>query len=63
MPVEVTEGSPSTWAIPKSVSTTRPSSDDQHVGRLHVAVQDALAVRGAQHVEHRQADLGGAAAG
>lgn len=26
MPVEVTEGSPSTWAMPKSVSTTRPSS-------------------------------------
>ncbi len=34
---------------------------DQHVGRLHVAVQDALAVRGAQHVEHGEPDLGGAA--
>ncbi|CAM5373061.1 hypothetical protein SALBM311S_02614 [Streptomyces alboniger] len=27
MPVEVMDGSPSTWAMPKSVSTTRPSSE------------------------------------
>ncbi len=33
---------------------------DQHVRRLHVAVQDALTVRRAQHVQHGQADLGGA---
>ncbi len=30
---------------------------DQHVGRLHVPVQDALTVRGAQHVEDGEADL------
>lgn len=36
-----------------------PVLGDQHVGRLHVAVQDALAVRRAQHVEDGEPDLGG----
>ncbi len=35
----------------------------QDVGRLHIAVQDALAVGGTQHVQHGHAHLGGAARG
>ena len=57
-PVRVMVESPSIAAIPKSVSSTRPSRAEQHVAGLDVAVQHAGGVRGAQRAQHVQADAG-----
>ena len=47
-------------AMPKSVSTTRPSVAQQHVARLDVAVDDPARVRGLERAEHGEPDLRGA---
>ena len=50
-------------ATPKSVSTHRPSSADEYVRRLDVAVQHAGRVGDLQRAEHGDADLGDGALG
>jgi hypothetical protein len=52
-------GSPSLdSAMPKSMSTSRPSGPSSKVGRLHVTVDDAGVVHGADRGEELQADRG-----
>ena len=55
-PVRVARSVPSTRAMPKSVTLTRPVLADQHVGRLHVAVDDAAPVRVLERVEELAED-------
>jgi hypothetical protein len=62
-PVLVMLESPAEEAMPKSVSTTRPSPAEQDVAGLHVAVDDPLPVRGLERPEQRQAHLGRALRG
>ena len=52
-------GSPSLdSAMPKSMSTSRPSGPSSKVGRLYVTVDDAGVVHGAERGEELQADRG-----
>ena len=60
MPVEVTDGSPSIWAMPKSVSTTRPSSAISTLDGFTSRCRMPASCAALQHVEHGQPDLGGA---
>ena len=43
--------------MPKSVIFTRSSGRQQDVGRLHVAMHDAEAVRAVQRVQHLAASI------
>ncbi len=60
-PLSVSVVAPATWAMPKSVSTTRSVRLHQDVGGLEVTVQDTRLVRARPRAEEGEADPGGLA--
>ena len=56
VPVRVRSSPPAALAMPKSVTFTGPAARDEHVGGLHVAVDEPGAVRGVERVGDLLAD-------